>query len=109
MSNHKIVKIRSNDAAIVFTNDRGFDVITTGPLQDKKMAQAFAVCYAVVTHNHVFDAFKKIIVKDMEIRKKHTKDLRERMQRQQLIDLLSEGLEDEGGEEDGNGKIEQEE
>ena len=104
MSNHKHVKVRNNEAAIVFTNDRGIDIVTGyGPLLIPELAQAFAVCYAVTTHQHLFDAFKKIIIKDMEIRKKYTSDIKERMQRQQLIELLSDGLEN-GDEEDGNGE-----
>lgn len=105
MGSHKNIKIRNNEAAIVFTNDRGIDIVTGyGPLLIPELAQAFAVCYAVTTHQHLFDAFKKIIVKDMEIRKRHSIDIKERNQRQQLIELLSDGLEEDGGEEDGNGE-----
>ncbi|HEC72055.1 MAG: hypothetical protein ACTSW7_00955 [Candidatus Thorarchaeota archaeon] len=108
MGNHKHVKVRNNEAAIVFTNDRGFDIVTGyGPLLILKMAQAFAVCYAVTTHEHLFDAFRRIIISDMQIRKHHSTDVKERMQRQQMIDLLSDGLEefeDKGGEEDGDGE-----
>lgn len=106
MSNHKIVKVRYHEAALVFSND-GFNVVTNGPIETTKISQAFAICYAVLTHEHVFEAFRKIIVKDMEIRKKHTEDLRERLQRQKLIDLLSIGLDE--GEEDGDGENEQKE
>lgn len=109
MSNHKIIKVHYNDAAIVFTSNDGFNVITNGPLKDTKMAQVFAICYAILTHNHIFDSFRRILIEDMKIRKKHVTDLNERMQRQQLIDLLSDGFENKGGEKNGNGKIEQEE
>jgi len=105
MGNHKHVKVRNNEAAIVFTNDRGIDIVTgAGPLLIPELAQAFAVCYAVTSHQHLFDAFRRIIIADFKIRKEHTKDLKERMQRQQMIDMLAQGLDDldeaEVGDED---------
>ena len=109
MGNSKHVKVRNNEAAIVFTNDRGIDVVTgAGPLLVPALAQAFAVCYAVTTHQHLFDAFRRIIIADFKIRKEHTTDVKERIQRQQMIELLSNGLEEfeEGEKEDGNGEDE---
>lgn len=106
MGNHKLIKVRNNEAAIIFTQDRGFDIVMgAGPLLIPEMAQAFAVCYAVTTHKHLFDAFRRIIIEDMRIRKRHATDIKERIQREQMIELLSKGLELEGeGEENDNGE-----
>jgi len=89
MGNHKNLKVRYNEAALVFTKEGTIDIVLGGgPLPGITSAQAYAVCYAALTDNIYFELFKAIIAKDMIEKKEKATDIGEISARDEMIDLL---------------------
>lgn len=90
MSNHQIIKVRQNEAAIVFRDDGKVEIANPKEALNKNCAPAFAVCCAAATHKFLYKRFRAIIIEELTKRKSVFVNEYEAKQFEAFINLLSE-------------------
>jgi len=91
MSNHRIIKIRQNEAAIIFKNDGKIEMLHAESELHKDCVPAFAVCYAISMHKYLYDKVRAVIVNELRTKIKVYKDTAAEKQFDDFLNLLTGG------------------
>ena len=88
MSIHKLIKVRQNEAAILFKSDGKIETIHCDTRLNEKCAPAFAMCYAISVHEYLYNKFCDLIVTEMRQKIIGSKSDAEVKQYEAFIDMI---------------------